>query len=101
MLEKRKYFKYHGGRLPLPVFFPDATRGFIKSIDTSDIEGTNTKGLLVNTLHLYREIGLSQISKFGGTKKFMNWSGAMISDSGGFQVGSLIKANPKLGYVND
>jgi queuine tRNA-ribosyltransferase len=31
----------------------------------------------------------------------MNWQGAIISDSGGFQVGSLIKKNPKLGFVND
>ncbi len=85
----------------MPVFFPDATRGFIRSIDTGDIEKTHTKGLLVNTLHLYREIGLAKIKDFGGVKKFMDFKGAMISDSGGFQVGSLIKANPKLGYVND
>lgn len=95
----KKYFKYHGGlsagrqgKLSLPVFFPDATRGFVKSIDTADIEGTKTSGLLVNTLHLYRELGMDKIQKFGGIKKFMGFSGAMISDSGGFQVGSLIKA---------
>ncbi len=101
MSKIKKYFKFKGGKLALPVFFPDATRGFIRSIDTGDIEKTKTQGLLVNTLHLYREIGLSKIAQFGGVKKFMDFKGAMISDSGGFQVGSLIKANPKLGFVND
>lgn len=97
----KKFFKFKGGELSLPVFFPDATRGFVKSIDVNDIELTKTNGLLVNTLHLYRELGAKRIGKFGGIKKFMDWSGAMISDSGGFQVGSLIKADPKHGHVTD
>lgn len=86
---------------PLPVFFPDATRGLIKSLDTTDIESTNTKGILVNTFHLYKELGIDFIKKSGGIKKFMDWKGFVISDSGGFQVGSLIKKNPKLGKVTD
>lgn len=108
MGKTKKYFRYSGGlpagrqgKLPLPVFFPDATRGFVKSIDTSDIEGSKTNGLLVNTLHLYRELGIEKIQKFGGMKKFMNFNGAMISDSGGFQVGSLIKADSQHGKVTD
>jgi queuine tRNA-ribosyltransferase len=94
-------FRYRFGNLPLPVFFPDATRGVVKSIDTSDLEETKTPGVLVNTYHLYKEIGGARIKKLGGIGKFMGWSGAIISDSGGFQVGSLIKQNSKLGYVND
>ncbi len=31
----------------------------------------------------------------------MDFNGAIISDSGGFQVGSLIKRNPKLGHIDD
>ncbi len=95
----RKYFKY--GKLPLPVFFPDATRGIIKSIDTKDLEETQTPGILVNTYHLIKELGIEKIKKFGGIGKFMNWKGAIISDSGGFQIGSLIKQNPKLGHIDD
>ena len=41
---------------PLPVFFPDATRGLIKSLDTTDIENTKTNGILVNTYHLYKDL---------------------------------------------
>src|SRR3989344_5693969 len=84
-----------------PVFFPDATRGLIKSLDTSDIESTKTEGLLVNTYHLYKDLGIKFVKKRGGIKKFMNWSGFVISDSGGFQVGSLIKMNPSAGYVSN
>lgn len=89
-------------KLPeLPVFFPDATRGLIKSLDTSDIESTKTKGILVNTYHLYKDLGIDYIKARGGIKKFMNWKGFVISDSGGFQVGSLIKMNPSAGYVTN
>lgn len=86
---------------PLPVFFPDATRGLIKSLDTTDIENTGTNGILVNTYHLYKDLGIDYIKARGGVKKFMNWNGFVISDSGGFQIGSLIKMNPSAGYVNN
>lgn len=85
----------------LPVFFPDATKGLIRSLDTSDIESTKTDGILVNTYHLYKDLGIDYIKKRGGIKKFMNFSGFVISDSGGFQVGSLIKMNPSAGYVSN
>lgn len=89
-------------KLPkLPVFFPDATRGLIKSLDTTDIENTKTKGILVNTYHLYKDLGIEFMKKRGGIKKFMNYKGYVISDSGGFQVGSLIKANPTKGHVSN
>lgn len=86
---------------PLPVFFPDATRGLIKSLDTTDIENTKTSGVLVNTYHLFKDLGIEYIKKRGGIKKFMNWNGYVISDSGGFQVGSLIKMNPTRGHVSN
>lgn len=103
---QKKYFKFtlpagRQGRVNLPVFFPDATRGVIKSIDTRDLEETKTLGILVNTYHLYKEVGAARIKKFGGIRNFMDYRGAVISDSGGFQVGSLIKKNPELGHVTD
>ena len=42
---KTKYFKSKNGNIPLPVFFPDATRGVIKTIDTSDLKSTKTLGI--------------------------------------------------------
>lgn len=85
----------------MPVFFPDATRAVIKTLDSCDIEGTKTPGILVNTYHLYRELGNEVFKKFEGVRNFMNWKKAIISDSGGFQVMSLVKSNPSEGKVTD
>ena len=84
-------FKSEGKKLAYPLFFPDATRGFIKTVDSIDIENTKTPGILVNTYHLYRDLGEKVFEGTGGVRKFMNWDEAIISDSGGFQVMSLVK----------
>jgi queuine tRNA-ribosyltransferase len=90
-MSKPKVFKSHTGDIPLPVFFPDATRAVIKTLDSVDIEQTNTKGILVNTYHLYKDLGKSVVKEHGGIREFMNFHGGVISDSGGFQVMSLAK----------
>jgi queuine tRNA-ribosyltransferase len=100
-MEKANYFRSRDKKIPLPVFFPDATRAVIKAIDTSDLESTKTSGILVNTYHLYRELGDEVVKKFGGIREFMDWKGAIISDSGGFQVMSIVKSNPDSGSVID
>jgi queuine tRNA-ribosyltransferase len=96
-----KYFKTKDGKLPLPIFFPDATRGVVKTLDSVDIKNTKTPGVLVNIYHLYKELGGSVIKEHGGVRPFMNWGGAVISDSGGFQVMSLVKAGSQQGKVTD
>ena len=88
---KPKYFKSEDKNIPLPVFFPDATRAVLKTLDSQDIENTKTLGILVNTYHLYRELGKNVLKKHGGVRKFMDWHGGLISDSGGFQVMTLAK----------
>lgn len=37
----------------------------------------------------------------GGIHKFMNWPHPLLSDSGGYQVFSLIHKNPKMGKITD
>lgn len=96
-----KFFKSKIGNVSLPVFFPDATRAVVKSIDTSDLESTNTPGILVNTFHLWQELGEDVLKKFGGIREFMNYNGAVISDSGGFQVMSVIKSKNIKGKVTN
>lgn len=98
---KRKFFKSKNGEIPLPVFFPDATRAVLKSLDTGDIESTYTNGLLVNTFHLWQELGSDVLEKFGGIGNFMNYKGGYISDSGGFQVMSVIKSGAVKGKITD
>jgi len=80
-----------GQQIPLPVFFPDATRAVLKTLDSVDIEKTKTQGILVNTFHLNNFPGKSVIKEHKGVRNFMNFHGGCISDSGGFQVMSLAK----------
>ncbi len=88
------HFKTLDGKLiHLPVFFPDATRAVLKTLDSVDIKNTKTPGILINTWHLFNTPGKDVLKKCGGVRTFMNWSGAAISDSGGFQVMSLAKAD--------
>jgi queuine tRNA-ribosyltransferase len=97
----RKFFKSRQGNIPLPVFFPDATRAVVRSLDTSDLELTKTAGILVNTFHLWRELDEGILKKFGGIGNFMDWKGGIISDSGGFQVMSVIKSGELKGKITD
>jgi queuine tRNA-ribosyltransferase len=90
---KPQFFEtLNGQKYKFPMFFPDATRAVVKSLDMSDVENTNTLGILVNTLHLHMSPGADVIKKQGGVSQFMNWHGATISDSGGFQVMSIAKS---------
>lgn len=101
MERENKYFKFAGGSLPLPVFFPDATRAVVKTLDSVDIAATLTPGILVNTYHLWQEVSPETLKQFGGVREFMNWKGAVISDSGGFQVMSVIKKGISEGKITD
>jgi len=100
MLRKR-FFKSSFGRFQMPLFFPDATRGFVKTVDMKDIEVTKTSGILVNTYHLYKNLGEDFIEKCKGIRNFIGWRGALISDSGGFQIMSLLKSPKGKGKVSD
>lgn len=89
------------GTLRTPFYMPDATRGFIKLSTNQEVKNTGTEALVVNTFHLYLQPGLKVIESAGGLHKFMNWSGPLLSDSGGFQVFSLIHKNPLMGKIED
>jgi len=89
------------GRLSTPFYMPDATRGFIKLSDSKEVMSTGTKAMVVNTFHLYLQPGTEIIKKAGGVHKFMDWTGPLLSDSGGFQVFSLIHKNKSFGRITD
>ena len=46
--------------------------------------------MLSNTYHLGLRPGPELLEKAGGLHKFMNWSGSLLTDSGGFQMVSLL-----------
>ncbi|MFH1621041.1 MAG: tRNA guanosine(34) transglycosylase Tgt [Patescibacteria group bacterium] len=79
------------GDLPTPFFMPIATRAAVKTISTYDVERLKSPILLSNTYHLYLRPGMEVIKEFGGLHNFMSWSGALLTDSGGYQVFSLAK----------
>ncbi|MEI0795352.1 tRNA guanosine(34) transglycosylase Tgt [Brachyspira pilosicoli] len=79
----------NGVVIDTPVFMPVGTKATVKALTPAMIEETESKIILANTYHLVLKPGLEVIKKFGGVKKFMNWKGAMLTDSGGFQVFSL------------
>jgi queuine tRNA-ribosyltransferase len=89
------------GLLKTPFYMPDATRGFVKLTGHDEVRATGTEALVVNTFHLYLQPGLKVIEKAGGIHKFMDWPGPLLSDSGGFQVFSLIHKNKQLGQITD
>lgn len=99
MIDRVQKIKVKGEQLDLPVFYPDATRGVIRSLDSQDLENTQTKGLIVNTYHLLSQPGTEALSEIGGIKNLMGWNNTIISDSGGFQMFSLIQKNPSLGKI--
>ena len=89
------------GLLQLPVYFPDATRGVVRSVDSRDLVQCGVRGLVVNTLHLSRTPGVGLIKAAGGIHRFMNWDRPIASDSGGFQLLSMIRDNPRYGTVSE
>ena len=99
--KNNKKFKTINGEIPLPVFFPDATRAVIRTLDSVDIKNTQTPGILVNTYHLYKDLGKKVLKDHDGIRHFMSWDGGVISDSGGFQVMSLAKKGGNRGTIND
>jgi len=77
------------GEIPTPVFMPVGTQGTVKALTPAMLEEAGARLILANTYHLYLRPGRELIKKFGGLHKFMNWPGAILTDSGGFQVFSL------------
>ncbi len=93
--------KVKGASYALPIYLPDATRGVIKSLDSLDFKAAGVEGIVVNTLHLAEKPGLEDLNKLGGVKGLMNFKGLVTSDSGGWQVFSLIHRNGAKGKITD
>ncbi|PKK91766.1 MAG: tRNA guanosine(34) transglycosylase Tgt [Candidatus Wallbacteria bacterium HGW-Wallbacteria-1] len=79
------------GIIDTPAFMPVGTVGSVKTLSASEM-GPLSEGLILgNTYHLYLRPGLEVISQAGGLHNFIGWNGAILTDSGGFQVFSLAK----------
>lgn len=77
------------GVVETPFFMPVGTQGTVKTVGSEDLEGLGFQQVLANTYHLSLRPGSSLVEQFGGLHDFMSWKGAILTDSGGYQVMSL------------
>ena len=77
------------GEIQTPFFMPVGTYGAVKTQSSQEILALPSSILLSNTYHLYLRPGIEILSEVGGLHRFMNWDGAILTDSGGFQIYSL------------
>jgi len=77
------------GVIDTPAFMPVGTAGTVKGLTQQALGELGVQILLGNTYHLYLRPGHERIRKLGGLHRFMSWPGAILTDSGGFQVFSL------------
>ncbi|HXH62281.1 MAG TPA: tRNA guanosine(34) transglycosylase Tgt [Fimbriimonadaceae bacterium] len=80
------------GTVETPCFMPVGTYGAVKTLGSEDLEALGFELVLSNTYHLSQRPGAELIEKAGGLHEFMSWKGAILTDSGGFQVMSLAKS---------
>jgi queuine tRNA-ribosyltransferase len=77
------------GDIPTPVFMPVATHAGFRHISMADAQSTGAPIILSNTYHLLDAPGPAVFESFGGIHQFMAWQGAVLTDSGGYQIFSL------------
>lgn len=77
------------GTVETPFFMPVGTQGTVKTVGSEDLEALGFEQILSNTYHLSLRPGSDLVERLGGLHKFMSWKGAILTDSGGYQVMSL------------
>jgi queuine tRNA-ribosyltransferase len=77
------------GSVDTPAFMPVGTAAAVKAMTPEEVAGLGYALILGNTYHLALRPGEEVIRRLGGLHRFMGWEGAILTDSGGFQVLSL------------
>jgi len=77
------------GMIHTPAFMPVGTQATVKALTPDEVRDLGAQVLLGNTYHLALRPGADRIARLGGLHRFMGWEGAILTDSGGFQVFSL------------
>ena len=85
------------GDVQTPIFMPVGTQASVKGLTPDELVASGAHIVLANAYHLYLRPGAEVIERAGGLHAFMSWPGAILTDSGGFQVFSLAT----LGSVDD
>ena len=77
------------GSIQTPSFVAVGTQGTVKSLSVEDLREIGNQVIIANAYHLHLQPGEELIQSMGGLHRFMDWSGPLITDSGGFQIFSL------------
>ena len=77
------------GEIETPVFMPVGTQATVKTMAPWELTELGAQIILSNTYHLHLRPGEDIVRQAGGLHGFMQWPGAVLTDSGGFQVFSL------------
>jgi queuine tRNA-ribosyltransferase len=72
------------------MFMPVGTKASVKALDPRELRELGARIVLGNTYHLHFRPGEELIAELGGLHRFMGWDGPILTDSGGFQVFSLL-----------
>ncbi len=75
--------------IPTPVFMPVGTHATVKTLTPEEVRDLGARIILANTYHLFLRPGVEVIQALGGLHRFMHWDGAILTDSGGYQIFSL------------
>ncbi len=84
-----------------PAFLPDATQGVVRGVDAQALGGVGIQAVMMNVFHLMQRPGTTTIRALGGLHDMFGWAGPIMTDSGGFQIYSLIRENAKYGSISD
>jgi len=77
------------GTFETPTFMATATAATVKAMTVDQVKATGAELAICNTYHLMLRPTPERVAELGGLHRFMNWSGPIVTDSGGFQVMSL------------
>jgi queuine tRNA-ribosyltransferase len=77
------------GVVHTPAFMPVATQGTVKGLTPAQLQEAGAEIILANAYHLALRPGAGLIREVGGLHRFMGWNGAILTDSGGYQIFSL------------
>jgi queuine tRNA-ribosyltransferase len=94
-LARRGRLQTTHGSVETPAFMAVGTQATVKALTPEQLRAAGVQVVLGNTYHLALRPGDEIIASLGGLHRFMNWSGPILTDSGGYQIFSLA-ANLKL-----
>ena len=86
---RRGLLRLPRGDVRTPAFMPVGTYGTVKAMTPEEVRELGADIILGNTFHLMLRPGSERVQRLGGLHRFMNWTGPILTDSGGFQVWSL------------